>query len=152
MKKYYTWSNMESYTAELIRLMQLEGYSPQVVLGPGRGGYIPGVMLSHYFEIPFEGFLWQTRDGDVEDSVALENILSKYNNHNILIVDDINDTGTTLHSIANVIDKNNLNSNVKYATIFTKQSSSFDNVDFSAVEIELDDDSWIVFPYEEWWK
>lgn len=151
MKKYYDWQSLRCYMTELVRLMQLDSFKPDVVIGPGRGGYIPGVMLSHYFEIPFEGFLWQTRDGFVEDSASLENILSKYHNQQILIVDDINDTGTTLLGISQIVERNRLNSQVKYATMFSKQSSQFD-VDYTAEEIELENDNWLVFPYEEWWK
>jgi hypoxanthine phosphoribosyltransferase len=152
MKKYYTWKDMESYLADLARMITLDSFTPDVVIGPGRGGYIPGVMLSHYLNIPFEGFEWQTRDGSFEDSTQLKSILDKHNNKDILVIDDINDTGTTLTGIANLIDKNRLYSDIRYATIFNKQSSSFDEVDYYAEEIELDDDNWIVFPYEEWWK
>ena len=152
MKKYYTWEQLETYMSELVRLINLDSFNPDVVIGPGRGGYIPGVMLSHYLNIPFEGFEWQTRDGKIEDSDQLISILSKYSHGDILVVDDINDTGTTLLGISTVVDKNRLYSDVRYATIFNKQSSYFDDVDYFAEEIELDNDNWIVFPYEEWWR
>ena len=153
MKKYYTWENMESYLADLMRMITLDSFNPGVVIGPGRGGYIPGVMLSHYLNVPFEGFSWQTRDGDFEDSEQLQTILNKYGNTDILVIDDINDTGSTLTAIAEFINKNNnLYSDIRYATIFNKQSSSFDSVDYYAEEIELENNNWIVFPYEEWWK
>ena len=152
VKQYVTWQDMNSYMSQLVRSMQLEGFLPDVVIGPGRGGYVPGVMISHYFNIPFHGFEWQTRDGSVEDYDTLKNILSKYTDSNILVIDDINDTGKTLLGISDNIDKFRLNSDIKYATIFNKQSSSFKQTDFYAVEVLLDsDNTWIAFPYEEWW-
>ena len=121
-----------------------------------------GVMLSHYYEVPFQGFEWQTRDHEmIKDSASIESILSKYNSHNILIVDDINDSGTTLLGISKVINdwdftENNsmlnLHEGLKYATLFDKESSSFDNVEFTSNQVKPDEEKWIVFPYEEWWK
>lgn len=150
VKLHHSWTDLESSLNTLVRKILLDGWKPDVVIGPGRGGYIPGVMLSHYYNIPFEGFTWQTRDGDVEDSVTLEAILSKYNNRNILIIDDINDSGTTLHSIHNFISGKTLISDIRYATIYEKVTSSFDT-DWCAIEIQSDQEPWIVFPYEEWW-
>ena len=61
------------------------------MLGPGRGGYPMGVMMSHYFDIP-HGFEWQTRDGKVQNPDTLNNILLNTMVKE-LIADDINDTG-----------------------------------------------------------
>lgn len=150
IKLYHSWRDLESSLSTLIRKISLDDWKPDVIIGPGRGGYIPGVMLSHYYNIPFEGFTWQTRDGNFEDFDALKNILSKYHNSNILLVDDINDSGKTLHSISNFISEKTLISNIKYATIYEKLTSSFDT-DWCAIELPSDQEPWIVFPYEEWW-
>lgn len=151
-KLYYNWANLDSDLRAICRDMATAGYKPDVVIGPGRGAYIPGVMLSHYFGVPFEGFAWQTRDGEkIEDSESLAKILSKYNNNeNILCVDDINDTGKTLLGIEQLAK--GFESNIKFATLMDKLSSNFGGVEFTASEIPSDDDHWIVFPYEEWWK
>jgi len=150
-KLYHTWDDMRKDLTALSRQMTLEGFTPGVIAGPGRGGYIPGVMLSHFYNVPFEGFNWQTRDGFVEDSTALLNILSKYNGKNILIIDDINDSGTTLIGIDKIVSESSCFSDVRYATIFEKVTSDF-NTDWCAREIESDQQPWIVFPYEEWWR
>ena len=159
-KLYYSWSDLETDCRIITREMAIEGYKPDVVIGPERGGYPMGVMMSHYFNVPFEGFNWQTRDGKIEDSTTLLNILSKYNGTSILIVDDINDTGTTLNGICKVIedfdvDNNNLmikaHQDITVCTLFNKTMSSFKNVDYYARECTPDYDPWIVFPYEEWW-
>ena len=127
-------------------------------IGPGRGAYPFGVMLSHYFEVPFEAFRWQTRDGAIEDSETLRHILSKYNSKTVLVVDDINDTGTTLIGINDVIeshakiDMESAHQDVTYSTLFDKESSKFSNVEYTANRVLPDEERWIVFPYEEWWK
>jgi hypoxanthine phosphoribosyltransferase len=89
----------------------------------------------------------------------------------ILIVDDINDSGATINWIKtdweNTISKHvGTTTDIDYVweSIWgntTKFTVLYDNVaslneipvSFSAQEInKIDDPSWIVFPWEEWWK
>lgn len=161
-KLYYSNKDLRNDLSEITRQISISGFKPDVIIGPGRGAFVMGVMLSHYYEVPFQGFEWQTRDHEmIKDSASIESILSKYNSHNILIVDDINDSGTTLLGISKVINdwdftENNsmlnLHEGLKYATLFDKESSSFDNVEFTSNQVKPDEEKWIVFPYEEWWK
>ena len=158
---FYTGSAVDSLFSHITQQMAVENYKPDVILAPGRGGFPPGVMLSHYFEVPFHGFEWQTRDGAVEDSRHLEQLLSKYIGKNIVIIDDINDTGKTLtgiHSVALGLEKDTnqsiffLQEGLKYVTLFDKLSSEFGEVSITAKELdEVEEQQWIVFPYEEWW-
>ena len=41
---------------------------------------------------------------------------------------------------------------IKYSTLFDKESSSFSKVEFTANKVLPDQERWIVFPYEEWWR
>ena len=152
-KLYYSYDEMISDCRVIVRDMAHDNFKPDVIIGPGRGAYPFGVMLSHYFEVPFEAFRWQTRDGKIEDSETLQHILSKYKDKKILIVDDINDTGTTLIGINEVVNGLDFfNQAISYATLFDKESSKFSKVDYTANVVLPDQERWIVFPYEEWWK
>lgn len=152
-KLYYSYDEMISDCRVIVRAMAHDNFKPDVIVGPGRGAYPFGVMLSHYFEVPFEAFRWQTRDGKIEDSETLQHILSKYKDKKILIVDDINDTGTTLIGINEVVNGLDFfNQSISYATLFDKESSKFSKVDYTANVVLPDQERWIVFPYEEWWK
>ena len=152
-KLYYSYDEMISDCRVIVRAMAHDNFKPDVIVGPGRGAYPFGVMLSHYFELPFEAFRWQTRDGKIEDSETLQHILSKYKDKKILIVDDINDTGTTLIGINEVVNGLDFfNQSISYATLFDKESSKFSKVDYTANVVLPDQERWIVFPYEEWWK
>ena len=152
-KLYYSYDEMISDCRVIVRAMAHDNFKPDVIIGPGRGAYPFGVMLSHYFEVPFEAFRWQTRDGKIEDSETLQHILSKYKDKKILIVDDINDTGTTLIGINEVVNGLDFfNQAISYATLFDKESSKFSKVDYTANVVLPDQERWIVFPYEEWWR
>lgn len=153
-KTYITWEDLNAGIGKLVRSMAVDGFRPDVVLGPGRGGYIGGVMLSHYYDVPFEGFRWQTRDGTTKDIEHLTGLLNEYSTSNVLMFDDINDTGTTLMGIDNIVQENSkllLHGNIKYATIHSKETSNFGEVKYTAKTILPDEESWIVYPYEDWW-
>ena len=82
---------------------------------------------------------------------------------NILIVDDINDTGATLNWIQRDWRDGCLPNhprwdgvwgrNVRVAVLYDNESSTNRmNINYSAVNInKAEDDSWIVFPWEDWW-
>lgn len=154
MKKLYvSWSDLDSMLSDITQQMATKMLRPHVVLGPNRGGLPIGVMLSHYFDIPFHGFEWQTRDGKIQNSSQLRSLLSKYNGKRVVIIDDINDTGTTLEGIHEIVTIESMVNNVKYITLFDKLSSKFGEVEITAKELdEVEEKQWIVFPYEEWWK
>ena len=71
VKEFYSYESLTTDLLTVVRDMHIKNYKPDVIVGPGRGAYFPGVMLSHYFSVPFEGFRWQTRDGNIEDSETL---------------------------------------------------------------------------------
>ena len=151
-KLYYTWADIEGMMGDITQQMATQMLRPHVVLGPSRGGLAIGVMMSHYFDIPFHGFEWQTRDGKVQNSSQLKQLLSKYNGKRIVIIDDINDTGTTLQGISNTVNLMDMQKNVKFVTLFDKLSSSFGEVQITANEVAPEDEKWIVYPWEDWWK
>ena len=151
-KVYYSWSDIEGMMGDITQKMATQMLRPHVVLGPSRGGFPIGTMMSHYYGIPFHGFEWQTRDGKVQNSTQLRHLLSKYNGKRIVIIDDINDTGTTLQGINDVVTMEGMTDNVKYVVLLEKLSSNFAS-QICAVELdEEEENNWIVFPYEEWWN
>lgn len=118
---------------------QIKSYKrgkPKQIVALGRGGFVPGVQLSHILDIPLVPLMWQTRDGQVNEKYVTDK--------HTLIVDDINDSGRTL---AEVIAKNVWDGSYSVAVLLHKRTSEFTAVDYYA-QI-ADNDKWYVFPWEK---
>ena len=151
-------------------------------------------MISHYFNVPCETLKVSLRDGgecesncwmaedalgneptvDVQDENDVGSILEAASNllempdlptyKNILIVDDINDTGATINWILNdwpaschptSPDWDSVwNHNVKFAMLVDNLSSECKiTVDYTGMEVnKAENDVWIDFPWEDWWQ
>jgi len=88
---------------------------------------------------------WQLRDGSTKESIPL------YHTTQILIVDDINDSGDTFSQLLDSLQETNdlvghkMKQNVKTASLWERSTSKF-KVDFN--ENSIDTGDWIIFPWE----
>ena len=167
-KIYYTWSDVEHHTQEILRQICLDSWQPDYVVGLTRGGLVPANLISQYLGCRMETLKVSLRDDTecesnlwmAEDAFGHEMDQPK----NILIVDDINDTGATLNYIREDWPSGCFpddarwtevwGSNVRVAVLVDNESSKSEiPVSYSAVDInKAEQDSWIVFPWEQWWQ
>lgn len=185
MKKvHYTDQDIRSFVHNIIRDMRRDNWQPDYIVGLTRGGLTPAIMLSQYLEIPMETLKVSLRDNRTqsesncwmaedafgyvdtaviprpEDSITTDPSIRK----KILIVDDINDTGSTLNWLMNDWEstcfpgddrwENEIwNHNVKFAVVVDNLASKCNvKMDFVGMEVnKAENDVWIEFPYEEWW-
>ena len=182
MKKvYYTWQDVERQTQEILRQLQRDAWLPDYVVGLTRGGLVPATLISQYLEVPMHTLKVSLRDNNSSPESNLwmaeeafgyvpknEQILSEFDYaitaKKILIVDDINDSGATLTWIkqdwmSGCLPRHERwngvwGSNVRVATLVDNESSASElTVSYSAVGLnKAEEDSWIVFPWEEFWK
>ena len=93
-----------SLVSSLIDQINESGFSPDIVVGVSRGGVLPAVVLSHAFKVPFQTLHWSKEPATVGD-MELGNESNMWLPHlsttgvNILIVDDLCDTGRTMQEI-----------------------------------------------------
>ncbi len=132
----------EEVTSENLR------WQPDYIIGIARGGLVPSVYLSHLLDKPMKSVTWQLRDGKVKESLPWYSLGP---GSQVLIVDDINDSGNTFSEMLEDIREKNdvrpdkIKQNVKTAALWERSSSKF-RVDFSMNKIDTED--WIIFPWE----
>jgi len=118
-KVYYSWEEVEELVDLLAQQIVKSGRQIEHIFGLQRGGLIPAVLLSHKLGIPM------TQDPTRQ---------------NILIVDDICDSGKTFKEFF-VRCPNSL-----FACLHFKPHTSIFNPDYSANKFLSDD--WICYPWE----
>jgi xanthine phosphoribosyltransferase len=177
-KTQVSWNDVKNHVQEILRQLHQDQWRPDYVVGITRGGLIPANMISQYLGCPMETLKVQLRDGgnaesnlwmaeeafgyvpDDNSSVRSSDAYRK----NILIVDDINDSGATLNWIQQDWKSGCLPNdpawdtvwghNVRVAVLYDNEvSNNCMDVTYSAVDINKSvDDTWIVFPWEDWWS
>jgi hypoxanthine phosphoribosyltransferase len=177
---------------KICRDILVSDWRPDYIVGITRGGLIPAVMISQYLNIPMhtlgvslrdgneaESNLWMAEDAlgpnsrerYIENPVDVAGILEAASDlleqgsfyKNILIVDDINDTGATFNWIINDWRSGCFpnddswaevwNNNVKFAVVIDNLASNCNvKMDFVGKEInKAENDVWVDFPWEDWW-
>lgn len=183
-KVYFKNKDVKSWVHNIVRQMDADGWRPDYIVGLTRGGLIPATMMSHYLNVRMETLKVSLRDDCgggpetncwmPEDALGYNSVFDgeadveswrSENRKNILIVDDINDSGHTLKwiqqdweaSVAGVAPAGTWdsiwNNNVRIAVCINNDASEFKDVDYTALTInKMEDPVWIVFPWENWWE
>jgi xanthine phosphoribosyltransferase len=168
--------------SNICRSITNDSWRPDYIVGITRGGLLPAVMISHWLNVPMQSLDVSLRDnslcvsnlGMAEDAfgyVSVEDREFTEGEHaavearkNILIVDDINDTGATFNWIMKdwpsgcFPDDDPWQSvwgnNVRFAVVVDNLSSNCDvKMNYCGMEInKAENNVWIEFPYEEWWS
>ena len=176
MKKiYYTDQQIKAWTHDIMRAMAADRWRPDYVVGLTRGGLTPANLISQYLDVRMETLKVSLRDSSTgpesncwmsEDAFGYEvhdSMASSDGRKQILIVDDINDSGATLNWIRQDWQSTCLpndprwvdeiwNHNVRFAVLVNNEASEFTDVDYVGLHInKLEEPIWCVFPWEEWW-
>lgn len=172
-EEYYDDAEIKSLLHEIMRSMGQENWRPDYIVGITRGGLIPAVMMSHYLDVPVHTLDVSTRDAVNNESnlwmaedafgyIYHDPMTSGDGKKNILILDDINDTGRTFQWIKDDWTKSCLPNderwnqvwghNVRFAVLINNEASDFKDISYSGDTInKMETPSWIVFPWEAWW-
>jgi uncharacterized protein len=162
-KRNVSFREFQNHISKICRDITLSEWRPELVVGIGRGGLLPAVMISHYFGVKMNSLDISLRDGgDRVTNAGLSQ--DAFEGRRILVVDDINDTGATFNWLMDdwrdscLPDENRWNNlvwnyNVRFAVVFDNLASECKvKMDYCGEEInKAEKDVWIDFFYEEWW-
>jgi hypoxanthine phosphoribosyltransferase len=120
-KKYLTWEHIENQIADLAKQISESQENIIAVYGLPRGGLIPAVLLSHKLGIKY-----------INEWPLIKDL---YHPDNVLIVDDICDSGKTLKEY----------NNHPTTTLHYKPSAITKPTFYNDI---VDENIWIVYPWE----
>jgi xanthine phosphoribosyltransferase len=166
----------QNLIGKICRDISVDGWKPDYVVGITRGGLLPAVMISHYFNVPCETLKVSLRDGgDTESKTWMAEdafgfvgdgtgtIADPAFRKNILIVDDINDSGATIDWIINDWRASCMpnspiwnvvwGNTTRFAVVVDNLASKCQiKMNYVGTEVnKAENDVWVDFPYEEWW-
>ena len=141
-KTYINWEDCEGLCKKLHEKID---FKFDHILCISRGGLILGRLLSEYSEKPLSIISVKSYNGEKKEDLKIGTIsFIEELCGNILIVDDVVDSGETFTKVLEYLKNNFQFDNVKTASIYFKNNENF-KPDFFVEET----DKWIIFPYEK---
>lgn len=148
-KLYLSYADILDSIDFISNQIKESSFAPDLLISIGRGGMIPTRLLSdklnvsnvNYISVKLYNGIGTKMNNLVFESFPSSDIIKKY--QNILIIDDLVDSGITLNTILNLSifkDKN-----IKTATILVKYKSEITPDYFKEI---LNNNQWVVFPWE----
>lgn len=143
-KTFYSWEHFHTLVGEIKKQVKV---TPDIIVSIGKGGSIPGVILAEMYSINnlnigLKSYNKQDRGKIVEYQPLPCN--DSLRDMNLLVVDDIADTGSTFTYTLNRL-KGMFCDKVHTASVFYKSCSKF-KPDY--IGTEVDAYTWIVQPWE----
>lgn len=141
-----TWAKAYSLGKILSRKIKSSGYKPDIVVAIGRGGYVPARIVCDFLSIMnLTGVAvqhWGAAEKK-EKAKIIAPLNMKIKNKNVLVIDDITDTGETMAIVVKYLKKQNPK-NIKTGVLEHKTVSFF-VPDFFAHKIVKW--RWITYPW-----
>lgn len=141
-KEYLSWNDIDQSIEGILKELPIKKFD--TILGLARGGMIPATILAYKTECHnLQQLGVRTRDVDNIQYYGSPQLVG-----NVLIVDDINDSGLTFSSVKEYIQYHFDHDEIKtitYASLVRRTSTTF-NEDITG--LVANNDSWYVFPWD----
>ena len=145
--KYFEKEDFIDSLNKIVEQIENSNWSPNVIISINRGGCVPGIYLSHRLNLKHKVIDIQLRDSNRSpDFKLVKQKIKRFDN--ILLVDDINDSGKTLKTVYDLI--NAYSKKIYNATLIYNQESIIKTDFYGRMIKRSEDKNWYIFPWEEW--
>lgn len=129
--------------------LEADSWRPDFLVGIGRGGLVPAAYLSHRTGIQMLSVDHSSGEVGFADEL-LDKLAAKImSGRNILIVDDINDSGGTIQYLRSAIEAKSADPGRLRVAVLVHNIRSRAKAEYHGSEIDRDQDkNWYVFPWE----
>jgi len=131
------------------RVLAKQIKSCDAIIAIGRGGFVPGTILSYSLNTALTTFLVKTYNNYAAETTEIkevpsEDFITKYKNKKNVVIDDLSDRGTTLLTTKKFLEEKGF-TNLIFATLYVKTSTKFIPNHYVT---KFDDSLWLDFPWE----
>ncbi len=141
-----SWKQIDELVEKIARDIATAGFKPDLLIGITVGGLIPLALLAKKLGVRDVTTISAASYADMQQgAIAVSNIPSvDMKDRNVLLVDEIADTGETLRGVIKIL-QTKCNANIlKAATLIVRTDKCKTRPDFFALEA----DRWVVFPWD----
>lgn len=139
-----SWTDIEKGCAWIAMQLLKASFEPQTIVALKRGGSIPATIIAHMFDLDKDNIVhvsYSSKQGSKGDGKSDYNFLPRVYTRNVLIVDDIVDSGYTMREVVDTYSAHA----TKSASLYYKVGAVF-KPDFAWQELPCDA-PWIIYPW-----
>jgi len=135
----YSYDEFTKGINHIVDDIKADKFKFDYIIGIARGGLIPATVLAYRFKKPILLIEWSNRDSGIKN--ISDEVYQIIQNHRILLVDDILDSGLTVKELSKYI------SNFKTAALVYNMKQDT-HCDYYHIAIDRDvTKDWVIF----WW-
>ena len=156
MKKYFTYNDIHTTVKSIAEKVNNSSFKPDLMVAIGTGGFIPARMLKTFINVPIltVGLAYYDLDHNTKDSPVITQWLDdpekQITGRNILLVDEVDDTRTTIGFCLDELFKHNPNEiavTVLHNKNKPKKCEMHSKVKHVYNGLDLED-HWICYPWD----
>ena len=144
-----SWNQVANLALKLARKIQQKAFEPDIIIAIGRGGYVPARLLADYLDMMA---LTDIKVEHYRSTEQLPSAIIKYglstdvNDMQVLLVDDVSDSGDTFRVATEHILQYNKPAQIKTAALHHKITSRLTPDFFAAKIIKW---RWLIYPWAQ---
>ena len=154
MQKQYFWVSdvqVNTICIDLYEKMRFDGYKPDIIVSIMDGGFVPACKLSKLFCVPIvkvDAIKYDVKGNVVSNNVQIGRVPSSLRGYqNVLIVDDVVESGETMHKMK---EKVSMGGRVKVKTCAMLENINIDwTKKANYVGLKKENDAWVLFSWEK---